>query len=374
MVWAKLGLHLLHQGWDVSFACYSFDQNPLLLGELIRRGAKPFYLDQIRFSRVQRCKRMAMRRIGRDPVRQRFGADHWLLRLVDEVGPDLVYINLSFIHELANFHDAIPRLRHAGIPVVALSALDTETGTMHDRYRHEMRFALHALDRIAFLSRPGQALVERFLAVRLSNAMIVPGTFGSTGNEVPWPKDNGVMKMACMSRLWTPQKGQHRFVSILNESPFRDRSWSYTLYGRGEDKNYLTELVDLYQLGEKIKFGDPSSTVEVVWAREELLVMMSRIEGLPLALVEAALAGRPAIVTDVGGNAEFVQHGVTGWVADGSSDKAFAFALRQAFDAYAEWPAMGQLARKRALELLAPGLEQTLEASMLEVLAHYVGE
>jgi glycosyltransferase involved in cell wall biosynthesis len=42
--------------------------------------------------------------------------------------------------------------------------------------------------------------------------------------------------------------------------------------------------------------------------------MASSGEGKPLALTEAMLCGRPAVVTDVGGNAELVSDRVTGFV------------------------------------------------------------
>jgi glycosyltransferase involved in cell wall biosynthesis len=43
--------------------------------------------------------------------------------------------------------------------------------------------------------------------------------------------------------------------------------------------------------------------------------MPSRIEGLPLAVIEAMLCGRPVVATDVAG-AEVVEDGITGFLAE----------------------------------------------------------
>ena len=58
-------------------------------------------------------------------------------------------------------------------------------------------------------------------------------------------------------------------------------------------------------------FAGYQSDVRAIWAREQLLVMSSRDEGTPLALVEAMLCGRSAIVSDVGGNQEWVTEAQT---------------------------------------------------------------
>ncbi len=56
--------------------------------------------------------------------------------------------------------------------------------------------------------------------------------------------------------------------------------------------------------------------VETVYAAADLVLLTSDNEGMPVALIEAGLAGRAAVATDVGGVAEVVRHGVTGLVTD----------------------------------------------------------
>lgn len=71
-------------------------------------------------------------------------------------------------------------------------------------------------------------------------------------------------------------------------------------------------------------------------------------EGLPKALLEAAAASRPAIVTDVPGCGDFVVAGKTGFVVPAQSVTVLAEAIAAA--AQADLAAMGQAARARVEE------------------------
>ncbi|SAL02068.1 group 1 glycosyl transferase [Caballeronia calidae] len=59
----------------------------------------------------------------------------------------------------------------------------------------------------------------------------------------------------------------------------------------------------------------------------DVYVQTSRWEGMPIALIEAQVAGIPAVVTDVVGNRDVVQHGVTGFVASNVDDMAEYLAM-----------------------------------------------
>ncbi len=66
--------------------------------------------------------------------------------------------------------------------------------------------------------------------------------------------------------------------------------------------------------------------VETVYAAADLVLLTSDNEGMPVSLIEAALAGLPAVATDVGSVAEVVQHEETGILA-GTDHEALACAV-----------------------------------------------
>ena len=69
-------------------------------------------------------------------------------------------------------------------------------------------------------------------------------------------------------------------------------------------------------LGTRIEFAGHVADIVGIWSKHNALVLPSRCEGLPLALVEAMLCGRPAIATNVAGHGEVIEDGVTGILAE----------------------------------------------------------
>ena len=98
-----------------------------------------------------------------------------------------------------------------------------------------------------------------------------------------------------------------------------------------------------------------------VLADLDAVLLTSRSEGMPIALIEAAAAARPAVAMDVGGVGEIVAHERTGFV--GKDVDELAFGLDQLLVQPALADAMGQRARTRvATRHGAARLAERLEA------------
>ena len=85
-----------------------------------------------------------------------------------------------------------------------------------------------------------------------------------------------------------------------------------------------------------------------------MLVLPSRAEGTPLSLLEAMAFGRPAVVTNVGGNADWVDHGQTGFVAAAPTVDLLAVALDACWAAHAHWRKMGSAGYNALVERYDP--------------------
>ena len=81
-------------------------------------------------------------------------------------------------------------------------------------------------------------------------------------------------------------------------------------------------------------------------AQADLFVLSSRHEGLPLSAVEAMAAGRPVVVTDVGGNRELVTPGVNGLIMPSGDSVRFATALIEMIEQPERRLAYGRAARE----------------------------
>ena len=137
-----------------------------------------------------------------------------------------------------------------------------------------------------------------------------------------------------MSRVSTSHfKGQDLLLQALSGEPWKGCCWLLRFYGAGPDRPYLGRLADYYQISERVEFCGHVRDVRSIWADNHLLVMSSRSEGTPLALVEAMICARPAVVTDVGGHMEWVEEPATGFVAEAASARSLDVALERGWGA-----------------------------------------
>ena len=92
----------------------------------------------------------------------------------------------------------------------------------------------------------------------------------------------------------------------------------FAICGEGESLSDLTATPDplpgLHLLGWR-------ADVETVYAAADVVILTSDNEGMPVSLIEAALAGVPVVATRVGSVAEVVRDGVTGLLCEPDADE-----------------------------------------------------
>ena len=122
----------------------------------------------------------------------------------------------------------------------------------------------------------------------------------------------GAPVVAYVGRV-TGIKRPDRFVEVARAVRREIPDAQFVICGDGD---LLTEVIatsgdldgGLHLLGWR-------ADVETVYAAADLVLLTSDNEGMPVALIQAGLAGLPAVATRVGGVPEVVQDGVTGLLA-----------------------------------------------------------
>lgn len=74
------------------------------------------------------------------------------------------------------------------------------------------------------------------------------------------------------------------------------------------------DLASSLGIAGKVLFSGACNDVSSRLAASDVFILISRWEGLPLTILEAMRAGLPVIASDVGGVAEAVQDGETGYL------------------------------------------------------------
>jgi glycosyltransferase involved in cell wall biosynthesis len=127
----------------------------------------------------------------------------------------------------------------------------------------------------------------------------------------------------------------------------RDRTLLW-IVGEGPLREELHHLMRDLNLQHRVRFWGVRSDIPSLMKASDAFVMSSSWEGLPLALIEAQACGLPAVVTDVGGNAEVVIHEETGFIVPPQNPDALAEAMLRLMALPVEMrQQMGTLARQR---------------------------
>jgi glycosyltransferase involved in cell wall biosynthesis len=255
------------------------------------------------------------------------------------------------------------------MPYMVIAQKASETYWPLDHFRPIYRAAYADARRSVFVSRHNLRVTEDQLAMHLANAVVLsnPVAVGRDQGPLPWPELSGeTIRLACVGRLYPSEKGQDVLLRVLARARWRSRPVTVTLFGAGVAREGLEELAAHLALNNVTFAGHVGDMLEV-WRTHHALVLPSRAEGLPLALVEALMCGRPAIVSDVGGNSEVIDDGRTGFLASGPEVDAFDAALERAWQNRADWPAMGARAaadvRERVSADPAGDLVRVIEAA-----------
>lgn len=338
-LWSQTALRLAQLGHQVSASVYKWPTRPDRITELEKAGA------HLGFRPLQRgaIKRLFSRSLrSMFPGSLEFPDWLWLKR----TNPDLVVISAGGPWDGVPWMLACRQLKVPYCPVVQAHSeiwwpLDEEL----ENFRASYRDALLPV----FVSHSNRRLLESQCGLRLERARVMFNPLNlRSREEVPWPDDSGTTQIACVGRLEPRAKGQDLLFHVFAQSKWRERPIRLNLFGKGGSERSLRNLASQLQL-EAVCFQGHLSDLREIWASNHALILPSRFEGLPLAIVEAMLCARPVITTDVAGNAELVRDSVNGFVAAAPAASLVDEALERAWQRRKNWRQLGLQARRDAL-------------------------
>jgi glycosyltransferase involved in cell wall biosynthesis len=264
-------------------------------------------------------------------------------RRLQRFNPDLVIISQA--HNSGGFEWA-QICREAAIPYVMIVHCNSEHWWFYEQ-PDEAVASYTGARRIFCVSRSNLDLLRLQVGEPLLNAEVVRNPYNVSTEPAPaWPDESGGWRLACVARIDLAAKGQDLLLQTLARPEWRDRAVELNFFGTGPHELALRRMAGMLQVNN-VHFRGHVTDIRAIWAQNHLLVLPSRYEGLPLALVEAMWCGRPSVVTDVGGNAELCVDNETGFVAPAATVSSFADALQRAWERREEWAQLGHAARTR---------------------------
>ena len=97
--------------------------------------------------------------------------------------------------------------------------------------------------------------------------------------------------------------------------------------GRGPLRAELESLVQAWELRDRVSFLGFRDDVPELLAAADALIMGSRYEGMPNAVVEALASELPVVATNVGAIPELIEEGVNGYLVPPSDPQALSRAM-----------------------------------------------
>jgi glycosyltransferase involved in cell wall biosynthesis len=200
------------------------------------------------------------------------------------------------------------------------------------------RVLMRRFDRVILVSHAMRQRLPRWWVpdsrVRiLHNALMVDSygeNFSLRGSE---PGSHDVVNLLSVGRL-SPEKGQALLLRALARLIVEYPGIRVRFAGTGPLDRELRRLADELGLAEYVSFLGYVRDMPSLYAATDLVVQSSFTEGLPNVILETAFLGVPVVATAVGGTAEVIEHGVSGWLVEpGSVDE-----LERGIRAFLEQP------------------------------------
>ena len=222
--------------------------------------------------------------------------------------------------------------------------------------RDALRELYRSAKRIICVSRGNAELLQRQLTSTLPIAILPNPIRKRLEHPLPWPNDAEQVCFATVGRYDVGSKCQDRLLQALATSQWKERNWRLDLFGSGPDGTYLQDVIRYLHLGDRVRLCGFERDFMKIWKDHHLHVLISRGEGLALALIESMFCGRPAVVTRTGGNHELVRDNQDGFVSAGDDPEIVREALERAWISRQSWLEMGQAAFQRANEWIPTDL------------------
>lgn len=355
-LWAATARAAQDAGWDVSVSvCHATDP----MHQVLRSRGIAVHKHFVPVGRRGRLQSLV-------------GRVHSPLFRQAAMAPDALLVSQGTTYDLVDnrlIHRALTTGALANVPLVLVCQLNHDAPPPR-MWRDRALSVFERAAAVLFVSDRNRRQAVRHVAADLPNARVVrnPVTLSSL-DAVSLVHPGQTARFASVARLDVKYKGQDLLLEALAGPGWTTRDWHLSLYGTGEDADYLQKLVHHLGLVHRVTLRGHVNNVRNIWRDEEILILPSRDEGTPLALVEAMICGRPALVTRVAGNDEWIEAGRSGFIAEAASVESIADSLEQMWVARPDWPAMGAVARETALAQVDPAPGSTVLQLLEEIVS-----
>ncbi len=119
-------------------------------------------------------------------------------------------------------------------------------------------------------------------------------------------------------------KGYDMLIDSFYLFSLKNKDWILRIVGDGSERKNLERQIKKYHLENRVFLVPSTKNVEKELLSSSIFLSSSRIEGFPLALIEAFEVGLPAIGYDLSCMCDLIENGVNGFVVKRFDKEAYA--------------------------------------------------
>lgn len=255
-----------------------------------------------------------------------------LYKIFKEEKPDIIHT-----HNTQPFIEGGIAALLAGIPV----KIHTDHGRQFPdkrRYMYAERIFSHFTNQIIAVSESLKDDISRYEGIRPDKIMVIPNGIDGGKYNIKIDKNKKRRELdidnkyniilGFVGRL-SPEKGLIYLVKAMEAIVKEFPNVLLLIVGEGVLLEELKRESIALGIERNIRFLGPRSDINEILGILDIFVLPSLREGLPLVLLEAAVASLPIIATDVGGNNQVVKHGINGLLVKHGDAAPICDALRQ---------------------------------------------
>jgi glycosyltransferase involved in cell wall biosynthesis len=264
--------------------------------------------------------------------------------------PDLILLSCGSLPAITYVPGLMGYLKNTSAKLAVLCLFNAEALAFSATERSAVAELLEKSRANIFVADQNRRQAVRQFGVDLRDAHVFYGPLRERFDvALPMPPLESGVVFSCVARLDLLWKAQDILLEVLAGEKWLRRDWKLRIYGTGADREHIQKLVQIFDLSARVEFRGYAKDMRDIWRDSHVMVLPSRGEGTPLATLEAMMCGRPVLTTDVGGNREVLEEGVTGWIAEGATPNSFALAMERCWEAQGSWAQMGAQAHAKAL-------------------------
>ncbi len=139
-----------------------------------------------------------------------------------------------------------------------------------------------------------------------------PGGCGRLRQELGWENEFVFLSNRTLEPLYGVEVIAWAFIQASQKN---DRL-RLLVFGKGSQETKLRALIEKAGLSERAHFGGFATLDQLpdIYHSADTYISASHSDGSSVSLMEALASGKPAIVSDIPSNQEWVQNGIHGWL------------------------------------------------------------